>query len=88
MPKNKLKSPHFFYPPLPQDVLDFFEFGKNLKFDNLPPSDLIGKILNFGNPPSKKNISLKHLKLLNPLEPGGWFINRQLICYFSTRSAI
>ena len=34
-----------------------------------PPSDLIlekfeiGKILSFGNPPQKKNISLKHLKL-------------------------
>ena len=49
-------------------ILDFFEFGKKLKFDD-PPLDLIwenfeiGKILNFGNPPQRKNISLKHLKL-------------------------
>ena len=50
-----------------KDDLDFFEFGKILKFD--PPPDLIwekfeiGKILNFGNPLKKRNISLKHLKL-------------------------
>ena len=53
---------------LPQDVLDFFEFGKNWKFDDPPPLDLIwekfeiGKILNFWDPP-QKSISLKHLKL-------------------------
>ena len=40
--------------------LDFFEFGKNWKFDD-PPSDLIWekfeirKILNFVNHPSEKN---------------------------------
>ena len=27
----------FLTPPLPQDVLDFFEFGKNRKFDGPPP---------------------------------------------------
>ena len=46
--------------------LQFFDFGKNWKFDN--PNLIwekfeIGKIWNFGNPPSGKNISLKHLKL-------------------------
>ena len=62
------KSPQFSRPPpLPQDVLDFFEFGKNLKFDNNnPPSDLIWenfeirKILDFDNHP--RNKSLKYLK--------------------------
>ena len=34
------KSPQFFWPPLRQDVLDFFEFGKKSKFDD-PPSNLI-----------------------------------------------
>ena len=60
------KSP----PPLPQDVLDFFEFGKNWKFDDPPPSDLIweklklGKLRILGPPPHRKKIiSLKHLKL-------------------------
>ena len=57
--KNVIKSGkvhHFLDLPLPYDVLDFFEFGKNWKFDD-PPSDLfwekieIEKILNFGNPP-------------------------------------
>ena len=42
--KNVLKSgksPQFSFPsPLPQDALDFLEFGKNLKFDD-PPSELI-----------------------------------------------
>ena len=50
---------------LPQDVLDFFEIGKNgnLMF---PPLDLlwekfeIRKILNFGNPPQNKKQSLKN----------------------------
>ena len=48
--------------------MDFFEFGKNWKFDD-PPLYLIwekieiGKIFNLGTPPQKKNISLKHLKL-------------------------
>ena len=46
--------------------LQFFDFGKNWKFDN--PNLIwekfeIGKISNFGNPPSGKNISLKHLEL-------------------------
>ena len=51
-----------FWSKTPPDNFDFFESGKNWKF-NAPP-DLIGKILNFGNPPSGgKNISLKHLKL-------------------------
>ena len=51
------KVHNFLAPPL--DVLDFFEFGKNLKFDP-PPLDLIwenfqiGKILNFGDRLSKQ----------------------------------
>ena len=55
-------------PPLPQDILDFFEFGKNLKFDE-PPLDLIwekfeiGKIFNCRNPPQKKKDKLKTLKI-------------------------
>ena len=63
------KVHHFLDPPLPYDVLDFFEFGKNWKFDDPPPSDLIwekfeiGKILNFGNPPQKKKHKLKTLKI-------------------------
>ena len=62
------KVHHFLDPPLPYDVLDFFEFGKNWKFDD-PPSDLfwekieIEKILNFGNPPSEKKHKLKTLKI-------------------------
>ena len=54
-------------PSLPNDILDFFEFGKYWKFDNW---DLIwekleiGKILNFGTPPpQKKNHKLKTLKI-------------------------
>ena len=41
-------------------LFGLFEFGKNLKFDNPPPSYLIwekseiGKIFNFGNPPWEK----------------------------------
>ena len=31
------KVHNFLDPPLPQEVLDFFEFGKNLKFDDPPP---------------------------------------------------
>ena len=30
---QKVEKVHNFLDPLPQDVLDFFEFGKNLKFD-------------------------------------------------------
>ena len=60
------KVHNFLEPTLPQDVLDFFEFGKKWKFD-APPLDLfwkkfeIGKILNFGDPPQKKHklITLK-----------------------------
>ena len=50
------KVPNFLDPPpLPQDVLDFFEFGKNQKIDDLIWEKFeIGKILNFGNPPSEK----------------------------------
>ena len=40
--------------PLPQDVLDFSEFGKKFEF---------GKILNFGNPPKKKKHKIKALKI-------------------------
>ena len=53
------KSPQFLDPLLLQDVLDFFEFGKNWKFVYPSHSDLvwekfeIGKILNFGSPPKK-----------------------------------
>ena len=65
---SELKNVTIFLTPLPQDVLDFFEFGKNWKFGD--PSPLrpnwekfeIGKILNFGTPLKKRNISLKHLK--------------------------
>ena len=63
---KKCKKSTIFLPPLPQDVLDFFEFGKNSKFDDPPPLYLIwekfeiGNILNFENPPSeKKNKTLK-----------------------------
>ena len=35
--KKWKKSKIFLPPPLPQDVLDFFEFGKNSKFDDPPP---------------------------------------------------
>ena len=56
------KVHNFLYPQEgPQDVLDFLEFGKNLKFDDPPPSYLIwekseiGKILSFVNPPSEEN---------------------------------
>ena len=61
---QKVEKVHnFLEPPLPQDVLDFFEFGKNWKFG----PNLV-KIWNWENfefrePPSEKNISLKHLKL-------------------------
>ena len=69
---QKVEKVHNFpYPPLPQDVLAFFEFGKNWKYDDPPPpSDLIcEKIWNWESfefwetSPQKKNISLKHLKL-------------------------
>ena len=52
-----------------QDVLDIFEFGEEWKFD-APPSALFGKNLKLGKfrilgtPLKKRNISLKHLKLL------------------------
>ena len=45
------------------DVLDFFEFGKNRKFEDPPPLPNLGKIRNLENFESEKNISLKHLKL-------------------------
>ena len=35
---KKWKKFTIFLTPLPQDVLDFFEFGKNRKFDDPPPS--------------------------------------------------
>ena len=67
--KKWKKSTIFLTPPcLPKDVLDFFEFGKNRKFDD-PPLYLIwekfeiGKILNFGSPPSDKKHKLKTLKI-------------------------
>ena len=50
-PKKWKKSTIFLTaPPLPQDILDFFEFEKNWKFE-------------FCEPPLRKNISRKHLKL-------------------------
>ena len=58
---QKVEKVHnFLDPPLLQDVLDSFEFGKNSKFDDAPPSDLIwekfeiGKILNLGSPLSEQ----------------------------------
>ena len=65
---QKVEKVHNFPDPPHQDVLDFFEFVKKWKFD-APPLDLIwekveiGKILNFGSPPSEKIITLKHLTL-------------------------
>ena len=43
---QKVEKVHNFLDlPLPQDVLDFFEFGKNLKFDGPPPlGSNLGKI--------------------------------------------
>ena len=69
MSQKVKKVHHFLDPPLPQNVLDFFEFGKNSKFDDPPPSYLtwekfeIGNILNFGNRPSEKKHKLKTLKI-------------------------
>ena len=68
---QKVEKVHNFLdpPPLPQDDLDFFEFGKNLKFDAPPPVPNLGKISNWENfessePPLKYGtLSLKHLKL-------------------------
>ena len=67
--KKLKKSKTFLTPSLPQDDLEFFEFGKNWKFDDPPPSDLIwekfeiGKTLNFRNPPSNMEHKLKTLKI-------------------------
>ena len=65
---QKVEKVQNFLDPPPNDV-DFFEFGKNLKFDG-PPSDLtwekfgIGKIWNFGNTPlEEKNIIFRTLKI-------------------------
>ena len=66
MAKKVEKVHNFLDPPLPQDVLDFFEFGENWKFDDLRPNwekFKIGKILNFGNTPSEKNYKFKTLKI-------------------------
>ena len=58
------------FPPLPPDVLDFLEFVKNWKFNDPHPLTNwekfeIRNIMNFEKPPpQKKNVSLKHLKLL------------------------
>ena len=66
---QKVEKVHnFLDPPLPQDVLDFFEFVKNSKFDD-PPLYLIwerfeiGKTLNLLNPPSNMEHKLKTLKI-------------------------
>ena len=67
--KKWKKSTIFLIPPSPRMFWTFLNLGK---IGNLmsPSSDLIwekfeiGKIWNLGNPPRKKNISLKHLKLL------------------------
>ena len=54
-PKKWKKSTIFLAPPpLPQDALDFFEFGKNLK---------LGKFGIFGTPLKTRNIKLKTLKI-------------------------
>ena len=47
---QKVEKVHNFLepPPLPQDVLDFFEFGKNWKFDDPAPLTLFGKNLKLG----------------------------------------
>ena len=65
MSQKEEKVHNFLDPsPLPQDVLDFFEFGKNSKFDDLSWEKFeIGNILNFGNPPSDKKHKLKTLKI-------------------------
>ena len=50
--KNDTKSGkvhNFLDPPLPQDVLDFFEFGKNSKFDDPPLWPNLGKVWNWEN---------------------------------------
>ena len=66
---QKVEKVHnFLDPPLPQDVLDFFEFGKNSKSDDHPLYLIwekieIWKILNFGNPPLEKKHKLKTLKI-------------------------
>ena len=67
---QKVEKVHnFFDPPLPPDVLDFFEFGKNLKLDDPPALYLIwerfeiGKTLNLLNPPSNMEHKLKTLKI-------------------------
>ena len=62
MSKKVEKIHNFPPPPLPQDVLDYFEFGKNLKFDLIWETFEIGKILNFGTPLKKRNKS-KTLKM-------------------------
>ena len=48
------KSPQFSWPPLPQDVLDFFEFWKNSKFDEPLLVPNLGKIWNFEFSETKK----------------------------------
>ena len=46
--KKWKKSIILLIPPLPQDVLDFFEVGKKLKFGD-PPGPSLGKIWNWEN---------------------------------------
>ena len=47
---QKVEKVHNFLDPttLPQEVLDFFEFGKNLKFDDPPPLYLIWEKFEIG----------------------------------------
>ena len=68
---QKVEKVHNFIapPPLPPDALDFFEFGKNWKYDDPPSLGLnLGKLLNWKNfefweaPLRKKPKSLKHFK--------------------------
>ena len=51
------------FPKSEKNLVKLFEFGKNWKFDDPPPSDLIlekfeiRKILNFWNPPLEKTLA-------------------------------
>ena len=79
---QKVEKVHnFLDPSLPQDVLDFFEFGKigNLMTPPLGPN--LGKTWNWKNvefwepPLNKRNTSLRHLKLpKNNFKPNLFFV--------------
>ena len=55
---QKVEKVHNFLDlPLPQDVLDFFEFGKNWNLMT-PPSDLIWENFEFWEPPKSPHFEL------------------------------